>query len=104
MRENTQKNDQQPTKRKVTPKQAAAILGVLLLILLYIVTLVVAIADRSSSGRLFFICLFCTIVIPLLIWIYTWMYGKLTKRHTFADFDLCGTDETSGESSKAPEA
>ena len=23
---------------------------------------------------------------PLLIWIYTWMFGKLTNRSTFADF------------------
>ena len=61
--------------------------GVILLVLLYLVTLVVAFVDQSASGKLFALCLFATIAIPFLIWIYVWMYGKLTNKHTFADFD-----------------
>lgn len=74
--------------KKATSKQIAAIIGIILLVLLYVVTLVAAFADNSASGTLFMLCLFATIAIPVLIWIYTWMYGKLTGRHTFADPDL----------------
>lgn len=70
----------------ITSKQVVAIAGILLLVLLYVIALIAAVADTSSSGRLFLLCLFATIAIPILIWIYTWMYGKLRGRHTFADF------------------
>ena len=80
-------------KRKVTSRQVVAIIGIVLLVLMYIVTLIAAIADSSASGRLFRICLYATVVIPILIWVYTWMYGKLTQKHTFADFDLGGNAE-----------
>lgn len=74
--------------KKITSKQVIAIIGIVLLVLMYIATLIAAIADSSASGRLFWMCLYATIVIPILIWVYTWMYGKLTQKHTFADFDL----------------
>lgn len=75
------------TKKKVTSKQIVAIIGIVLLVLLYIVTLVVAVTDNSGTGKWFMICIFATVAMPLLIWIYTWMYGKLTGRHTIADAD-----------------
>ena len=77
-----------PNKKKITSKQIVALVGVILLVLMYLVTLVVAIVDSSASGKLFALCLYATIAIPILIWIYTWMYGKLTGKHTFADFDI----------------
>ncbi len=86
------------TSKKATSKQIAAIVGIVLLVLLYIVTLVAAFLDNSATGTLFMLCLSATIVIPILIWIYTWMYGKLTGRHTFADPDL----NLSAESSQNP--
>lgn len=72
-------------KNKITSRQIVAMAGVILLVLLYVITLVVAIVDSSASGRLFWICLFATIAIPILIWVYTWMYGKLAGRKTMAD-------------------
>lgn len=76
---------------KMNPRRIAALLGVILLAVLYVVTLIVAIVDKSSSGKWFMICLMGTVTIPLLIWIYTWMYGMLSRRHTFASFDLGGS-------------
>ena len=55
---------------------------------LYIVTLIVAIVDRGSSGKLFMACLIATVVVPLLLWIYIWMYGVMTNKHTIASFDI----------------
>ena len=73
-------------KSKMTSKQIFAIVGISVLVLLYIVTLLAAIFDSSASHALFATCLLATVAIPLLIWIYTWMFGKLTNRSTFADF------------------
>lgn len=76
--------------RKVTSKQVVAIAGIILLVSMYLITLVVAIVDRSASGRLFQACLAATFAIPLLIWVYIWMYGKLSRKHTIADLDIGG--------------
>ena len=72
-------------KKQITSKQVAALAGILLLALLYIVTLIVAIFDSSESGRWFMICIFATVAVPILLWIYVWMYGKLTGKPTIAD-------------------
>lgn len=84
---------QDATKKKVTSKQVVAIGGIILLVLMYLGTLIVAIVDSSASMALFQACLVATFAIPFLIWIYIWMYGKLTRRHTIADFDIGGVPE-----------
>ena len=78
------KKEQNP-KRKITSKQIAAITGIVLLILLYLISLAAAILDSSSAAVLFRASLFGTIALPLLIWIYVWLYGKMTGRHTISD-------------------
>lgn len=77
--------------KKVTSKQIAAIIGIVLLLALYLITLIVAFVDQSASKSLFQVCLFGTVAIPVLIWIYIWMYGKLTQKRTIADTDLTGS-------------
>ena len=72
-------------KKKKHPKQIAAIIGILLLVLLYIATLISALVDSSAAKSWFRMCLFATVAVPLLLWIYIWMYGKLTGKHTIAE-------------------
>ena len=92
-------------KRKRNSRQIVAIVGVALLILLYVVTLVAAIADSSQSAGWFRICLFGTFALPLVIWIYSWMYGRLTGKKTIGDpdkpeaaaADKAAADKASGE-------
>ena len=60
----------------------AALLGIILLVLLYLVTLVCAIFDFDGSMRLFKACLFATIAVPILIWIYVYLFGKLNNKKT----------------------
>lgn len=92
-----QKPETTADRKKITSKQIVAIIGIVLLVLLYVVTLITAFVDTSASGRLFAACLFGTIVIPLLIWIYTWMYGKLTGRRTMADLNIGGESHITEE-------
>lgn len=82
----SQNKNTENKKTKITSKQIFAIVGIVVLVLLYIVTLFAAIFDSSATHALFASCLLATMAVPLLIWIYTWMYGKLTNRSTFADF------------------
>ena len=78
-------NNTSDRKKQITSRQVAALAGILLLALLYIVTLIVAIFDSSEPGRWFMICIFATVAVPMLLWIYMWMYGKLTGKPTIAD-------------------
>lgn len=74
-------------------QRIAALIGIILLVLLYLATLICAIFNFDGSGRLFQACLFATIAIPLLIWIYIFLYGKLTNKHTMASFESKETYE-----------
>lgn len=68
-------------------QRIAALIGIVLLVVLYLVTLLCAIFNFDGSGKLFKACLFATIAIPILLWIYIWLYGKMTGKHTIADLD-----------------
>ncbi len=70
-------------KRK--PKQIAAIICIILLVLLYVATLVVSLLDFPGSDKLFAACLIATVGLPILLWIYIWLYGRLTQRSTIAE-------------------
>ncbi|EOS78029.1 MAG: hypothetical protein OSJ60_10735 [Lachnospiraceae bacterium] len=70
-------------KRK--PKQIAAIICIILLVLLYVAALVVSLLDFPGSDKLFAACLIATVGLPILLWIYIWLYGRLTQRSTIAE-------------------
>lgn len=59
-------------------KQILALIGVILLVALYIITLVLAITDNSGTMNMFFASVVATILIPVLIWAYTLIY-RLTR-------------------------
>ena len=79
-------------KRKLTPKQIVAWIGIVTLAAMYLITLIVAIVNPGEGGRLFQACLVATIAVPLLVWIYVWMYGKLRGKETFADANYLKED------------
>ncbi len=82
---------------KKKSKQIAAWICIILLVLLYIVTFIAAIMDSSESGVLFRTCLMATIVLPILLWIYIWIYGKMKDKHTIASLDIMQTEKTDEE-------
>ncbi|MBQ9122192.1 MAG: hypothetical protein IJY10_01725 [Lachnospiraceae bacterium] len=73
---------------KMTPKRMAAIVALVLLVLLYVVTFFVALFAPVDKGNLFAACLMATIAVPLLAWIYIWLYGQMTGKRTMADLNL----------------
>lgn len=78
-------------------QRAAALCGIILLAGLYIFTLIAAIFNFDGTGNLLKACLFATVAIPILIWVYIWMYGVYTKKHTPASFDFMKDLEADGE-------
>ena len=70
---------------KRRPKQIAAIICIVLLVLLYVATLVVSLLDFPGSDKLFVACITATIGLPILLWVYIWLYGRLTAKSSIAD-------------------
>ena len=61
-------------------KRIFAIIGIVLLLSLYLVTLISAITCSPQSSNLFQASLFLTIVIPILIYGYTVLLGVFNKK------------------------
>lgn len=78
-------NQGTPSKRKMTSKQIVALIGVILLVLLYIITLLVAFLSPKDSFHWFMICLVSTIIVPLIAWFYSWMYARSTGKKAVGD-------------------
>lgn len=70
---------------KKNHKRIAAMVCIILLLLLYIATLVVSILDFPGHDKLFAACLGATVGLPILLWLYIGLFGKLTDRRTMAD-------------------
>ena len=66
--------------KKISPKQVAAMICVVLLVGMYVATLIVALLDFPGWDRLFQACLVATIGLPILLWIYIWLYQQIMER------------------------
>ena len=67
---------------KKNKKQIAAMAGILLLAALYLFTFVTAFLNIEHWDRLFMASIVATVGVPILIWIYIWLYGKITESRT----------------------
>ena len=66
--------------KKISPTQVAAMICVVLLVGMYVATLIVALLDFPGWDRLFQACLVATIGLPILLWIYIWLYQQIRER------------------------
>lgn len=60
-------------------KQVLAIIGIILLVSLYVITLVCAITDNTSTMQVFMASVFATVVIPVMIWAYSFIFRLIKK-------------------------
>lgn len=65
-------------------KQITALIGVIVLVALYISTLVIAIKGGENTMRLLSAAIYATVVLPVLLWAYTFIYN-LIKKHAKDD-------------------
>ena len=61
-------------------KRFLAIIGIVLLISLYAITIVLAVTDDPNTMNAFRASVYCTFLVPVLIWAYTFIY-KLLKNN-----------------------
>lgn len=61
-------------------RQILAVIGILLLVGLYVTTLVLALTDDPHTMNAFRASVYCTVIVPVLIWAYTFIY-KLLKNN-----------------------
>lgn len=71
--------------KKKSSVRIAAWIGIVLLVVLYAATLVVAIADFPNSDRLFNALLIADIGLPILLWIYIWLFKQVQERKAEAE-------------------
>ena len=76
---------------KIKPKQIAAWICIIVLLALSAVTFVIGLLDFPGSDSLFLACLAAMVFLPILLWIYIWLYGKIREKHTMASIDLFQT-------------
>ncbi|MDD2971790.1 MAG: hypothetical protein PHE02_06635 [Lachnospiraceae bacterium] len=84
-------------------KQISALIAVIILAGLYLATFLFAIIDSPNSGRMFQACLFATVAVPILLWVWIWLYGAVTQKDDIATIfpkdqtsqDQVSQDETS---------
>ncbi len=67
-------------------KQILAILGVVLLLGLYVITLIMAVTDNTSTMSMLEASVVATILIPILMWAYSFIY-RLLKKYYGSDKD-----------------
>ena len=60
-------------------KRIMAILGVVLLVGLYVLTLISGIFSGSETGNLFWACIYCTITVPCLLYGFELIYRLVHK-------------------------
>ena len=60
-------------------KQILAIIGIILLVGMYAVTIILALTDDPNTMNAFRASIYCTVIVPVLIWAYSFIY-KLVKK------------------------
>lgn len=60
-------------------KRILAIICIILLVGMYVVTLILAIMNNELTHRFFMASIICTVVLPILIYIYQWLYKLVRK-------------------------
>lgn len=61
-------------------KRIAALAAILLLAGLYLATFIVAFLSFPGWERLFQACLVATVGLPILLWIYIWIFEKIAQQ------------------------
>lgn len=63
-------------------KRILAIIGIVLLVALYVITIVLALTDDPNTMNAFRASVYCTFLVPVLIWAYTFIYKLLKNNYS----------------------
>ena len=68
-------------------KRILAVIGIIILVGLYAGTLILAITGNENTLDLLKTAIYATVVVPVLIWAYTFIYGLLKKYYSKKDIE-----------------
>ena len=78
-------------------KRILAIIGIVLLVSLYVITIILALTDDPNTMNAFRASVYCTFLVPVLIWAYTFIYKLLKNNYGDKPSDITsaqdGTDD-----------
>ena len=75
-------------------KRILAIIGIVLLVSLYVITIILALTDDPSTMNAFRASVYCTFLIPVLIWAYTFIYKLLKNNYGDETSDGATTNDS----------
>ena len=80
-------------------KRITALMGVILLAVMVIATLIVAIMNNPALEDVFHTLLICDFVVPVLLWMYLYLYNRAKKTDEMLSQDI-GEEKTAAEEEK----
>lgn len=95
----TENSAQNKSEQKApwTARRVAAIIGIIILVALYVVTLISALIGTEGAGRLFRFSLGMTIAVPIFLWIFIWCIGKFRNKRNMASLDILSSNPAERE-------
>ncbi len=87
MKEN---NPQEQGPKYSRVQRISALVCVALILGVYLTALIASFFSTELGKTIAKIAIGFTLVLPPLTWAYIWMIGKITHKHTIADFDILG--------------
>jgi Na+/melibiose symporter-like transporter len=61
-------------------KRVAAIIAIILIASLYLISFISAIFAKENAYGLFMASIFCTVVIPIMMYLFIWVYKMVHKK------------------------
>lgn len=68
------------TKTRPKSQRILALIGIILLVALYVITLISAIFTTPGTKGLFMACVFATVAVPVMLYAYMMVYRMLKRR------------------------
>ncbi len=75
-------------------KRILALITVILIVAFILATFVIAFLDFPNKENVFFTCMLCVIVLPIIGWVLMWIIGAVTNRKNVASFRSAEMEET----------
>ena len=75
-------------------KRILAIIGIVLLVSLYIITIILALTDDPNTMNAFRASVYCTFLVPVLIWAFTFIYKLLKNNYGDKTSDGATTNDS----------
>ena len=82
--------EKEKTSKYTKGQRILALAGIVLIVLMYLLALIFSLLKYDWAKTIAQAAVLLTVVVPVLIWAYIWMAGKIFHKHTIADFDLNG--------------